>query len=411
MKKYLESISDKISITTNNSDINNIIYDSAVNIVKQFIIKKQCIVYGGNAIDYALKLKGSYIYAESKRPDYDFYSYDNVNLAYELANILIDNKFNNVKAVRGSHVTTMRVFIDDTLSVADISFVPKTIYDKLPFLIYDNVRFINPIFQRLDMHLSLMLPFNGQPRENILFRWEKDLKRFNLLDSFYPIDSYIKKVDYKLVKKTASVPADCVLGGFIAYAVMYKLLKKKITKDIIEVKYDIEDGEISCYMPEKSKLYVCALEFEKSKIYNNPFLKVRNITHNFNNLQIEDVNNTGLTYLNINGLKIASHQHTLMYFLLEYFITDDIVYLCFYKSLISMINLSIDVPEFNLSITVYGDYISDIYIKQKKDYMDKLDKKVETTNIPKQYYSNKKRPDNYDYDYIEFNNDYKIIYN
>jgi hypothetical protein len=408
MKKYLESIADRISIISDNSDINNIIYDSAVNIVKEFIIKNKCIVYGGTAIDYALKLKGSYIYPESKRPDYDFYSYDNVNLAYELASILIDNKFNNVKAVCGLHMTTMKVFIDDTLSVADISFIPKDIYEKLPFLIYDNIRFINPIFQRLDMHLSLTLPFNGKPLENITFRWEKDLKRFNLLDSFYPVDSYIKKVDYKLVKKTALVPEECIFAGFMAYAVMCKLIKKK---DVIEVKYEIKDGEISCYIPEKSKLYVCALEFEKSKIHNNPFLGLRNTTYNYNNLQIEDVHNRGLTYLTVGGIKIASHQHTLMYFLLEYFITDDVVYLLFYKSLLSMINASIDIPEFSLSINLYGEYISETYLKLKKIYMDKLEKKVDNLNTPKPYYSNKKRPDDYDYNYSEFNNDYKLIYN
>ena len=53
-------------------DINNSMFDSAVKIVIDFIIENDCIIYGGTAINYALKLKGSFIYSDTKRPDFDF---------------------------------------------------------------------------------------------------------------------------------------------------------------------------------------------------------------------------------------------------------------------------------------------------------------------------------------------------
>ncbi len=46
----------------------------ALNIVKQFILKRKRILTGGMAIDFALKNKGKALYSDTKLPDYDFYS-------------------------------------------------------------------------------------------------------------------------------------------------------------------------------------------------------------------------------------------------------------------------------------------------------------------------------------------------
>ena len=62
----------------------------AIDIVKEFIIDKQLILYGGQSIDFALRLKGDYIYTDDVIPDYDFYSFNHFNDAYELGLILFN---------------------------------------------------------------------------------------------------------------------------------------------------------------------------------------------------------------------------------------------------------------------------------------------------------------------------------
>jgi hypothetical protein len=48
----------------------------ATQIVRDFIISRERILYGGTAIDYALRLKGEKIYPDDRldAPDFDFFS-------------------------------------------------------------------------------------------------------------------------------------------------------------------------------------------------------------------------------------------------------------------------------------------------------------------------------------------------
>ena len=50
--------------------------ETALDIVKKFILKKNLILYGGMALDFSFQLKGSFLYDPSLNmiPDYDSYS-------------------------------------------------------------------------------------------------------------------------------------------------------------------------------------------------------------------------------------------------------------------------------------------------------------------------------------------------
>src|ERR1700743_3386804 len=74
--------------------------ERALSVVHAFIIKKKHILYGGMAIDFALKKAGHEgIYQENSIPDYDFFSPDFYNESNELADILNKAGFTNVGAI------------------------------------------------------------------------------------------------------------------------------------------------------------------------------------------------------------------------------------------------------------------------------------------------------------------------
>lgn len=71
--------------------------------------------------------------------------------------------------------------------VADISYTPQNVFDGFPTVSYSGMKVLHPDYQRADMHLAFCFPFNNPPREDIFHRYKKDLKRFRLLQEFYPI--------------------------------------------------------------------------------------------------------------------------------------------------------------------------------------------------------------------------------
>lgn len=175
---------------------------SAIETVEHFIINRKLVLYGGQAIDYALRLKGDYIYSDEAAafPDLDFKSPNNVKDAYDLVDIFlgqfkshyVDGTFAGagLGAVKAIHTTTMRVKVEFNF-VADISYIPPAIMEKLPYIEFNSFRVIHPHFQYIDMHHSLSFPFMNAPREAIFHRWKKDVVRYNLLYSYYPIETNV----------------------------------------------------------------------------------------------------------------------------------------------------------------------------------------------------------------------------
>ncbi len=160
----------------------------AIGVVRQFIIDRKRILYGGTAIDHALRLSGrGQLYEDDAVPDLDFYSPDNVRDAYDLADIFYKMGHTEARAIVGIFPTVMKVDIGGNTWVCDISFYCRELYDKLPFVTYQQMRSVGMDYQRLDMHSSLSFPFDNVPNEVIFDRWEKDTARFMLVDGHFPI--------------------------------------------------------------------------------------------------------------------------------------------------------------------------------------------------------------------------------
>lgn len=220
-------------------------------IVREFIISRGLVLYGGTSIDFALRLVGTQLYPDDDLPDFDFYSPRSVEDAYDLAEIFYKSGFENARTLAGIHKETMRVDIGDNHFVADISYCPPEILPMIPTLSRDGMKFVHPQYQYLDVHSALSFPYDDAPQEVIFARWRKDIKRFNLLAEYYPPgadptlasksavphpaasvggSSDITKPGARTLIPTVKTRAPAAakkfpLGGFAAYALYYSQAK------------------------------------------------------------------------------------------------------------------------------------------------------------------------------------------
>lgn len=250
-KKDYEAISTK-----HDPDYNEIL--NTIPIIKKYIIDKGFIVYGGTAIDYALRLHGDNIYPDSALaiPDLDFYSYNNIADAYDLADILYAGGCKKAHVIGAMYIYTMRVDATNNHFVADMTYIPREIYDTLPYLKYDGMKIIHPDFQRIDLHKSLANPYTNAPREDMFNRWKKDVVRFNLLDKYYPIEP--SNIDAESYISYVSLPETYqkfVLSGMGAYACLLAALHEYSNKYGVKINTDgivdvsISGGGGNIYLP------------------------------------------------------------------------------------------------------------------------------------------------------------------
>lgn len=207
----------------------------AEELIKKYIQTHDCILYGGIAIDYALRLRGDKIYSDTEIPDFDFWSPTFVETAIEIINILTAHLPGiNIYGTRAKFVRTLRISVGDNNWVADISYVPRDLFIHLPTLVFDGMRIIHPHFQLGDLHSSLTYPYDGAPSEVVFARWKKDITRMDKLIAAYPVDEPFAGTsqgeEWSAIADTTqiSVPrvliAHTVLQGFAAYSVYYNAL-------------------------------------------------------------------------------------------------------------------------------------------------------------------------------------------
>lgn len=189
MSDFLEANEDNYKKLIELLDAESLLIRKATNEVYNFVKNKERILYGGQAIDYslrALKIPGLELYPIEQIPDYDFYSYEHANDAYELSQILADKGYPIVKTINAFHVRTMRVRTNH-LYVADISWCPKNIFDQIPYICYDGLKVVHPNLQRIDMHTSISKFYANAPMYNFENRLKKDLTRLLIFEKYYPV--------------------------------------------------------------------------------------------------------------------------------------------------------------------------------------------------------------------------------
>ena len=167
---------------SNSEEVKNMI-----KIVEQFIKDKQLICYGGTAINNILPTYAQFYNKDIEIPDYDFYSINALDDAKELANIYYNLGYLEVESKSGVHPGTYKVFVN-FIPIADITFLDNTIYHsiKTDSITIAGIRYAPPNFLRMNMYLELSRPYGD------VSRWEKVLKRLNLLNKHYPLETGLK---------------------------------------------------------------------------------------------------------------------------------------------------------------------------------------------------------------------------
>ena len=164
-----------------------------IEIVENFLKKKKLLCYGGTAINNILPKHAQFYNKEYEVPDYDFYSYNALDHAKELADIYYKEGYEQVEAKSGVHEGTYKVFVN-FIPMADITSLHKELFDSLSkeCISVSGIKYVPPNFLRMGMYLELSRPAGD------ISRWEKVLKRLNLLNKYHPmkIQYDCEKVDF-----------------------------------------------------------------------------------------------------------------------------------------------------------------------------------------------------------------------
>ena len=246
----LRSSIDKIDKKKGEDMIGNPQVIKIINIVEKFIRKHKLICYGGTAINNILPEEDQFYNKNIELPDYDFFSATPLKHAKELAEIYYENGFIEVEAKSGVHSGTFKVFVN-YIPVADITYLNEALFKaiKSKALKRNKIFYAPPNFLRMSMYLELSRP-NGN-----ITRWEKVLKRLNLLNKHYPLSksickntsfekllhygnksnhkTHIKKDVYHILLNFF-ITHKCVLFGMYAEHLYYNTYKKR-TKTIKKI--------------------------------------------------------------------------------------------------------------------------------------------------------------------------------
>ena len=230
-----------------------------ITILEDFLRKKQNICYGGTAINNILPKQAQFYDRDIEIPDYDFYSPNALDDAKELADIYHASGFAEVEAKAGMHYGTYKVFVN-FIPIADITYLHSEIFDSIQkeAIKVDGILYAPPNFLRMNMYLELSRPMGD------VSRWEKVLKRLNLLNKYYPLDPNIncynidfqRKMDndteyskkfYYIIRDSLIKQEVVFFGGYAA-----SLYSKYMSKNKRHLVKQIPDFDVISEEPEKT---------------------------------------------------------------------------------------------------------------------------------------------------------------
>ena len=181
----------------------NPIMKNIIDVLEKFIHDKKLVCYGGTAINNILPKEDQFYNRNIEIPDYDFFSPNAMNDAKELADIYFKQGFSSVEAKAGVHYGTYKVFVN-FFQIADITQIDSKLFSSLKknAVIKEGILYSPPNFLRMAMYLELSRPSGD------ISRWEKVLKRLNLLNKNYPLkavncdpDSFAKSLSTRSYNK------------------------------------------------------------------------------------------------------------------------------------------------------------------------------------------------------------------
>lgn len=154
----------------------------ALEIVLDHVRRLKRKIYGGFAIDVAIAAKSpkDRIYDDLTFPDIDFYSPQPMEDVKALCSALIEAGYKEVSAKSAIHGGTLKVRVEHTFEIADVTYCWEYLYHKIPTLSTEHgLHVVAPQFQIIDLYKTFVDP---------LFGWQKidkNVRRAALLEKLY----------------------------------------------------------------------------------------------------------------------------------------------------------------------------------------------------------------------------------
>ena len=242
----------------------NPIMKDIITVLEKFIHDKHLVCYGGTAINNILPPVDQFYNRNLEIPDYDFFSPNAMNDAKALADIYFKQGFSDVEAKAGVHYGTYKVFVN-FFQIADITQLDSKLFSSLKknAVSKDGILYSPPNFLRMAMYLELSRPGGD------ISRWEKVLKRLNLLNKNYPLKAekcdpetfrhslsarsktkqyyYQKELIQDVIKSVVSSDNLVYIGGY-ANALYSRYLKNREKMYLVE----IPDFDLLSNTPDKT---------------------------------------------------------------------------------------------------------------------------------------------------------------
>lgn len=198
-------------------DINRDEIMSMNKIVMDFVRTRKRKIYGGYAQNKVIiaKTPSDAFYNDKDIPDIDVYSPDPLQDVVDLSNLFKDAGFKNIIGKDAQHKETYKIFVNQ-INVIDLSYVPKIIYNKIPYIEIDGIQYVHPCFVYIDMYRILT-----DPLYSASFRWKKIFPRLYKLQKNYPL-----KLATKGLNEAYNIPAN------------YKSTVSKINMKILDMIID-----------------------------------------------------------------------------------------------------------------------------------------------------------------------------
>lgn len=159
--------------------------------ILNFTKSKNRKLYGGYALNELILLEKNIkpIYEEGTVHDVDFYSPDPVNDVIDLCDKLHKLGLGEVRCGEAMHNETYTIKIDGEV-YCDISYVPKGIYNRMPYTTSKSgLILIHPHWMWIDYLRQIVDPINSW------FRIEKCYKRFHVLQQIYKFPVNLNGID------------------------------------------------------------------------------------------------------------------------------------------------------------------------------------------------------------------------
>ena len=241
-------------------------FNEVYSVIVDYIKMKRKIIYGGYAQNHLIEMKNpkDVFYKEIDLADIEFYSYEPVTDVIELCDILLKKGFKNVQGSEGAHPETYKIFVNFQ-NYCDLSYMPKNVYDNVPFIEDKGLRYTHPHFMLVDAFRVYSDPITSY------FRLDKTFGRFTTLMKYYPFDKSFEKykisyditlsdLDLRVVKRFVRHRilhnSDFIIVGYYAYNYLVKKVNLGLDFDnftyyqAISINYEEDEKRVGEYLIE-----------------------------------------------------------------------------------------------------------------------------------------------------------------